>query len=435
MRKQILIVLGSILLPLFVTARQQNVNGAVAGSPAKMGFSMDGLKEADILLKDYISKGLIPGVTMLVARHGEVVYQSANGFSDREARLKMRNDHIFRIASMTKPIVTAAILQLYEQGKLNFEDPLAKYIPAFSNMEILDSFDINDSSWVSHPSKEPITIHHLLTHTSGLSYGFTNAKFGAIYAKLKVPDAANPFDYTIHQALQSLARAPLAHEPGKRWTYGLSTDVLGAIVEIVSEKPLDQYISENILLPLGMKDTDFWLSDSRKNDLTTLYMPQGDTAIVKIPAEGRGFFRPNFPIEGAKKYHSGGSGLSSTAKDYFIFCQTMLNGGAYKGKRILKKSSIDLMTKNQVAELTYLKSSGFGFGYGYGLATKDSQDERMVKKGKYSWGGAFGTTFWIDPVRDLIVVLMTQVVSNPHKSAIENKIETIVNSSLIEPSK
>ncbi len=415
------------LMPLLT-----NAQGNRSIKPTKAGFDKDSLGKISELLDGYIAKGLIPGANVLVARNGKIVFENSYGYSDREEKRETKTSDIYRIASMTKPIVSAAIMQLYEQGKINFNDPVSKFIPELGNVEVLKSFNKVDTTWTTKPLETPITIHHLLTHTSGINYGFTNPKYGAIYGKLRIPDAAHPFDFTIHDMMKSLAKAPLAHQPGSRWTYGLSTDVLGAVVEKVSGERLDVYVQKNILDPLGMKHTGFWLKDELKDDLVALYLPNTDTAITRIPDEGRGFFKPNYPIEGAKKYHSGGSGISSTTRDYFVFCQAILNGGIYNGERILKESTVNFMRDNQITDIPYLKRAGFGFGYGYSVAMKDSDDFKQVKTGKFSWGGAFGTTFWIDPTRDIVVVLMSQVLSGPHKNAIDDKLESIVNGALVD---
>lgn len=396
--------------------------------PASAGFSIDSLQKIQSIVEEYVSKGSIPGATVLIARNGKIVFEEAYGYDEIAAKTPMETDQIFRVASMTKPIVSAAVLKLYEAGKLDFSDKLSRYIPEFANTAVLDSFNKADTSWTTKPAAREITIHDLLTHTSGINYGFTNPTYGAIYGKLKIPDAAHPFDFTIQDVVKRLAVAPLAHQPGEKWTYGLSTDVLGAVVEIASGQTLGEYVTENILNPLELDHSGFWLPDSLAADLATFYMPS-DSGIVIIPAEGLGFFRPDFPVNGAKKYYSGGSGLSMSARDYFVFCQTILNGGIYGDTRILKEETIELMRNNQIASIT--GNSGFGFGYGYGIATKDSKDFRDIRKGKFSWGGAFNTTFWIDPVRDIIVVMMSQVVSNPQKNAMDARVEAAVNAAFI----
>lgn len=407
-------------------AKQQATHEKIAViSPESAGFAADSLSKIDEIIGQYIENRAIPGATVLIARGGKIVYEKAFGYDDITSQTPMRTDHIFRVASMTKPIVSAAALKLYEEGKIGLQDKVSDYIPEFANVQVIDSFNPADTTWTTRPAEREITIHDLLTHTSGISYGFTNPKYGAIYAKLTIPDLAHPLDFTIMDMAKRMAGAPLAHQPGARWTYGLSTDILGAVIEVASGKTLGEYVEDNILKPLSLDHSGFWLADSLSADLVTLYMPDREKGIVKIPAQGRGIFRPDFPVNGAKKYYSGGSGLSMTARDYFVFCQAILNGGIYNGTRILKEETVELMRTNRIPEVT--RGSSFGFGYGYGIATKDSDDFRNVKAGKFSWGGAFNTTFWIDPVREIIVVMMSQVLSNPRKNEIDAKVEAAVN--------
>ncbi|MGB3466395.1 MAG: serine hydrolase domain-containing protein [Cyclobacteriaceae bacterium] len=398
-------------------------------TPDAVGFSIDSLKKIETIVNEYVDKKAIPGATILIARNGKILYEKAFGYDDITTQTPMRTDHIFRVASMTKPIVSAAALQLYEEGKLKPDDKLSQYIPEFANVRVLDSFDRQDTTWTTKPADREITIHDLLTHTSGISYGFTNPTYGAIYGKLGIPDAAHPYDFTIMDMAKKMATAPLVHQPGEKWTYGLSTDILGAVIEVVSGKSLGEYVHENILNPLQLNHSGFWLPDSLADDLATFYMPDQEKGIVKIPEEGIGMFRPDFPVNGARKYYSGGSGLSMTARDYFVFSQAILNGGIYDGTRILKEETVELMRTNQIPDIS--ARLPFGFGYGYGIATKDSNDFRDIRKGKFSWGGAFNTTFWIDPVRDLVVVIMSQVVSNPEKNVIDSRLEAAVNSAFI----
>ena len=421
-----------LLITFFLTAlfscksrtEQKIADEIPVTDPASAGFSADSLEKIGPLVQEYMDKQSISGATVLIARQGKIVFEQAFGYDNLADSTPMTTDKIFRVASMTKPIVSAAILRLYENGKLNFSDKLSKYIPEFADVQVLDTFNREDTTWTTKPAEREITIHDLLTHTSGINYGFTSPVYSAIYGKLKVPDLAHPFDFTIHEGVKRLAKAPLAHQPGQKWTYGLSTDVLGAVVEVVSGQSLGEYISENILEPLKLEHSFFWLPDSLVRDLATFYIPS-DSGLVVIPNEGLGFFRPDFPVSGEKKYYSGGSGMSMTARDYFVFCQAILNGGIYGETRILNEETVTLMRTNQISSI--LGDSGFGFSYGYGVATKDSDNPIKVKKGKFHWGGAFHTTFWVDPSREIIVIMMSQVVSSPTKNVMDAKLEAIVN--------
>ncbi len=399
-------------------------------SPAALGFSMDSLVKIDVALADFVEKKYIPGATVLVARHGKIAYQTAVGWRDIEKQIPLKQDDIFRLASMTKPVTTVAILQLYEAGKLKLNDPVSKFIPEFDQATVLTSLNKSDTTWSSTPARSAVTISQLLAHTSGIKYGFSDPEFGAIYAKLGVPDGANPLPIKIDQAMSSLAKAPLAFHPGESWQYGLSTDVLGRVVEVASGQTLDQYIYDNILKPLQLKNTWFFAPDTTVEQLATAYFSVGDTAIA--PLDPHGFIQ--YPTKGAKSYLSGGSGLNGTARDYFTFCQALLNGGKWQNTRLLQDSTTQLLSKNQIDTLTYPWGEGT-FSYGFHLLTENQNKPPFGRAGRISWGGIFHTTFWIDPDRDIVGILMSQVLSNPHGKKVNDTFEKLVNNALIDERK
>ena len=393
------------------------------------GFDADSLKKIDQLIKRMTEERKIPGAAALVAKEGKIVYQTSYGFQDVEAKTSMDTTDIFRIASMTKPITTVAIMQLYEAGKLQLSDPVSAYIPSFKDPKVLTKFNAADTSWQSRDASREITIHDLLTHTAGISYGFTNPEFRAIYAKNQIPDLTVPSEKTIAEGADALGKMPLAHDPGEKFTYGLNTDVLGRIVEVASGKELEEYVQENITGPLQMEDTRFFYEEDISDRLATVYtINPEDSAIAEMKAVG--MYDPEYPHKGAKRYYSGGSGMSSTLQDYFIFSQTLLNGGEYKGVRILQDSTVALMTSNQLGENRWSETETFG----YGLMIRQEKEEGG-KPGEVvylGWSGAFNTWFYINPKEEVVGVIMSQVLGNPYGDELTNGFFNAIEQALQE---
>ena len=281
-------------------------------------MSAERLARIDVILNDAIKQNEIPGAVALIAKNGKIVYYKAFGMADNESKRALKRDDIFRIASQTKAITSTAVMMLWEEGKFKLDDPVSKYIPEFKNARILDSLIERDSSYTSKPADKAITIRHLLTHTSGIGYGFIDGdnRFKKIYQKAKVVDAFTTQSLTIGENIKKLAKLPLHHQPGEKFTYSEGLDVLGYLIEIVSGKPLDQFFRERIFAPLGMDDTWFYLPPSKYNRLVSVQTKKDDRW-VKYPATS--FYDPEYPIKGAKTFFSGGAGLSSTAKDYASF--------------------------------------------------------------------------------------------------------------------
>ncbi len=277
------------------------------------------------------AKGYIPGAVALIVRNGKIVYEKSFGFSDLETKTPLRNDHIFRIASQSKGITSLAVMMLWEEGKFLLDEPVSKYIPEFKNPRVLVTFNEKDSSYTSTPAKSEITIRQLLTHSSGISYAAIGSKeFNAIYAKAGVPSGIG-IGYSnavLGDKIKILAQLPLQQNPGEQWTYGLNTDVLGYLIEVLSGLSFDDYLHQRIFKPLGMNDTYFYLPKEKHNRLVTLYENKND----KLTKSGRVFDNvdPNYP-NSAGKYFSGGAGLSSTIEDYAKFLQLFLNKGEYNG--------------------------------------------------------------------------------------------------------
>jgi len=373
-------------------------------APASVGVRPEGLRQLDKVLQGYVADGRLPGVIALVARDGKVVYRKAFGYADAAAKKPLQVDAIERIASQTKAITSVGLMELYEQGKFQLDDPIAQYLPAFAHPRVLASFNAKDTTFTTVPARSEITIRQLLTHTSGIGYAVIgSAEARAIYAKAHVPSGVGSPQGTLAPAIDALAHQPLMHQPGERFTYGLSVDVLGRLIEVLSGQPLDQYLRAHVFEPLGMNDTYFYLPADRQSRLVPLYTEyQGRT--VPMPATGMMSLRPDFPNQ-AGTYFSGGGGLSSTIDDYAVFLQMLLNGGTYQGRRLLKPSTVDLMTQNQIGDINQGLNK---FGLGFSIVTPAGAAQTGQSVGSYEWGGAFGTDYWVDPKEHLVVLLYTQ---------------------------
>jgi CubicO group peptidase (beta-lactamase class C family) len=380
-------------------------------------------------LRDHLDKKWIPGAVAMVARKGQIVYSTTIGTSGINKQ-DMKADDVFRLASMTKPIVTTAIMILVEEGKCVLEDPISKYIPEFKNPVVLKEVNAKDSTFTSEPSPSEITIRQLLSHTSGIGYGFTNPKIsGVIYGKAKIPDGANMENITIAEKMKVLAKQPLLHAPGTKWTYGLSTDVAGYLVEVISGKNLSNFCEERILKPLGMKDTHFYRPESDESRLVHLYTEINGNLIDAMPfPQSKNTY---FPIRGAKMYLSGGSGLSGTAADYMKFMQMILNGGTLNGTRILGRKSIEAMSNNQIGDLA-INTAGTKFGLGFSIEVPQSSYHKLGSPGRLGWGGLYNTTFWIDPKEQVIAVLMTQIYPSSHQRELYDKFENLVYQAIVD---
>lgn len=401
-------------------------DGLVAASNLKkLEIDEDNLHRIDSLLGTALISNWTAGATALIATDGKVIYDKGFGFRDRERKALMRPIDLFRIASMTKPVISVAIMMLVEQGKININDPVSKYIPEFKNMQVLETFNAKDTSYTTVPAKSEITIKNLLTHTSGIGYGFSDERLNLIYEKNNIPDLATVKPLVIGDVVKKLATLPLGVQPNSTFYYGLNTDVLGYVIEVASGKRLDIFLKESIFNPLNMEDTHFFLPAEKVNRLAVMYAETKEGRLERSPIT-KGQFNINYPINGAKTYFSGGSGLVSTVEDYARFLQMILNGGSYSGKRILKPETIALMTQNQIGDLNVGKNK---FGLGFEIATPEGLDNGS-KVGKLSWGGAFNTMFWIDPERKSIAILMTQVYPALHKRELYSKFETLVNDAL-----
>lgn len=370
-------------------------------TPEELGFSAQRLGQIDTVMQGHVDDGILSGGLVVVWRHGAVGYAKPFGMADIENNIPTRLDMIYRIYSMTKPIVSAAVMMLNEQGRLALNDPVAKYIPDFAKLKVYVNGIKQDAL------AQPMTIHHLLTHTSGLTYGFLNeSPVDLMYQKTKIDDDRSTANMTLEQWVKKLARLPLVNQPGSAWRYSVSTDVLGYLVQVISGVSLGEFLQENIFAPLGMVDTGFYVPEEKLDRFVPLY---GAGLWVMDPARG-GYAQPT-------KLESGGGGLVSTASDYLRFCRMMLNKGELDGVRLLGRKTVEFMTMNHIRpELMPIAFPdnvmwGVGFGLGFGVTMDTAQTQTLGSAGEYSWGGAASTVFWIDPAEQLIAIMMTQLMS------------------------
>lgn len=408
-----------ILLPIFVQAQEIETNAKSNAVDYKELAKIDGL------VNDYIAKNWLTGAVTIVVKDNKVVQYKGYGYADVATKKPMKNDAIFRIMSQTKAITSVGIMILYEQGKLLLDEPISDFIPEFKNPVVLDKFNDADTTYTTIPAKREITFRDLLTHTSGLDYtDIGSSKVKAIYSKNHIPSGLGYFDASLLERMKALGKLPLSFQPGEKWQYGLNADLLGCLIEVISGENLEDFLTQNIFEPLGMKDTYFNVPASKSGRLATVYTEDSLHHIIKWSHEFR-HIDPDYPTMN-KHYFSGGAGLSSTAFDYAVFMQMLLNGGTYNGHQILSKRSVEMMTSGQ------LNPGLFGddnFGLGFEIISEKSQAKGPRYAGSFSWGGYYGTTYWADPKAHLVCLFMTQQTPNSHGD-IERKFETFVYSSL-----
>jgi CubicO group peptidase (beta-lactamase class C family) len=388
------------LLLVPVLSQAQSLGSA---DPEQLGFSRERLDRIATTINADIAKGVIPGGALLIARKGKIVYFESFGWLDAVAKTPMPKNAIFRIYSMSKPITSVAAMILVEQGKLLLSDPVQKYIPAFANMKVAVQMPgTPDIELV--PATRPITIQDLLRHTSGLTYGFMS---GTPVAKMYAEANLLGFSTTNSDFADAIAKLPLAAQPGSNWNYSNSTDVLGRVIEVVSGQSLYQFEKENILDPLGMTDTGFFVADAAKHKRVAEPLPTDNRVVSMQPVSN-----PRLPT----KWEAGGQGMVSTALDYAKFLQMMEDGGALDGHRILGPATVAFMISDQLGQIgagptAYLPGPAYGFGLGFAVRREAGLGRYPGSSGDYYWGGAAGTSFWVDPKQHLLVVFMMQAPS------------------------
>ncbi len=375
--------------------------------PEAVGISTERLSRIDKLMDAHIAQQKIAGGVTLLARHGKIAHLGVYGMMDVEAGKPMKPDTIFRIASMTKPITSVAVMMLYEEGHFRLNEPVSKFIPAFKEMLVLPPEDAEDLTQPV-PATEQITIWNLLTHTDGLTYHW-NERLGPQYAAADITHGLLQDESTLAEKMKILATIPLLHQPGAEFEYGLSIDLLGYLVEVVSGMSIDAFFSERIFKPLGMKDTHFFIPAAKRERIATVYERTKDGPITRKSKEptvdGSLIYSTDYPYNGPRTYFSGGGGLVSTVSDYVRFAQMMLNGGKLDGVRLLSRKTVELMTTNQLAKMDV----DFGFGLGFGVVRDESDLNEIGSVGRFGWGGFFFTNFFIDPQEQMIGIFMCQL--------------------------
>lgn len=404
--KFLFVVLITILAqPAFSQTKSVKVSPALVEAPAaSVGMSAERLARIDNMCREAIQNGEVPGMVALVARNGKIVYYKAFGKADNQSGRDLKRDDIFRIASQTKAITSTAVMMLWEEGKFGLDDPISKYIPEFKNVKVLDTLYPNGSFGAS-PVKKEITIRHLLTHTSGIGYGVIDGdeRIRMIYKDSGITDLFSTDKVTIGESVRKLAKLPLHHQPGEKFTYSEGLDVLAYFIEVVSGMPVDKFFKSRIFDPLGMQDTWFYLPEAKSNRLVSVQKKENDKWI-RYPVT---FYDPDYPIKGARTFFSGGAGLSSTAKDYASFLQMYLNNGELNGIRLLSRTTIQFMLANQVGDL--LGNNGSGYGLAFGLKDQKAQDMGgQGSAGTFTWGGYFNTQYFADPKEQIIGIIMKQ---------------------------
>jgi len=366
-----------------------------------VGISEDSLNIATKRLHKYVDEGKLPGTYVKIIKGDKVVYDDKYGFIDIDKKKPIEENSLYRIFSMTKPITAAAIMTLYDQGKLNLDDNVSKYIPEFSDTRVYKEIDGKHSL---EPQKTPLTIRHLLTHTSGIPYGWESSYTDSIYNMRQHMRK----DWTLEEMTKDIATIPLKFQPGTKYNYGLGIDVAGYIVEVVSGEKLNNYFKSFIFDPLKMNDTRFYVPEEKKEQLSELYTmnENGKLVIVSDPNMEKIFGADESP-----KLLLGGAGLISTLNDYETFCRMLLNKGELNGKRILSEKATEIIMTNQYPKEMITNSS-----MGHGLAGTVNLDT-----GEYNWGGAAATSFWINPTEDLILICFTQLFGTQTSYASEFK--------------
>ena len=402
-------------------------DSAVISDPTTAGFAADRLVRIDKSLQGYVDRNEVAGVVGLIARRGQIVYHKSFGHRDVETKDPMSNDVIFRIASMTKPIASVALMMLWEEGRFLLRDPVAEHLPEFARMKVAVPVDPGDTArgpYKTVGAQNSITIQHLLTHTAGLANPYRGVTRG-LYNQLR--EDRKP-DGTVGDYVTALAKLPLNFEPGDRWEYGPATDVVGRLVEVLSGMTLDEFLKRRIFEPLGMRDTHFYLPAEKLPRFAALYQPDdaGKIVLQEKPDENSRW------VKEPHVYFSGAGGLVSTTSDYLRFHQMMLNGGELDGVRILSPRTVRLMTVNHTGERAiWLRGEGFGFGLGYSVTTDLGRSAMPSAEGTYGWGGAYCTVFWVDPEDEVIGILMTQVRPYTHLN-IRKDFQTLTYQAIVD---
>jgi len=383
-----LIIVGAVLLMSACTKKS-----AEAFYPERLAY-------VDSAYNRYVENGYMPQCVAMVVKDGEVAYLKAFGYRDIEKQIPCETTDIFRMASQTKAIITVAFMTLFEEGKIQLDEPITKYLPEWDNPQILDSYDPATGTFTTHPAKNQLTVRHFITHTSGLCIdGF----YDDIAEQLGVPTHMSYDSVPLREAVRALAKMPLKHEPGADFTYACNTNVLGALCEILSGQDIYTFIKERVLDPCEMTDTYFYLPEEKKDRLVTLYTYPKGGPLKRVD----GIYQ-DYPYTGAKVFCSPSAGLCGTIQDYAHFCQMVLDNGMYKGRRVIGRKTLEMMQKNGVGHMR----GEIGFGMAWDVFTPENAHNTIVSEGSMRWGGMFGTDYIIDPKENLILLMYVNNMPN-----------------------
>jgi CubicO group peptidase (beta-lactamase class C family) len=393
-----------------------------AKSPADAGFSADRLKRVDNYLQGLIDQGIAPNAVTFVARNGKIVHFKAFGYSNLEKKTPLKRDDLYRIASQSKAVVTVALMTLFEEEKFLLDDPISKFIPAFKNPRVLVSVDKEKGTYETRPAKGEVTIRQLLSHNAGIPYEHPLDQ----RPEFKVPFFNSIQADKLEDVVNRVAARPLTKDPGEAFVYGLNTDIIGRLIEILAEKPLDVALRERVLEPVGMNDTYFYLPANKASRLVELYSKS--TTEKPLTLHENNAYR-SFAVEGAKTYFSGGAGLISSVEDYAKFCQMMLNGGSFNNKRILGRKTVEMMLRNQISEAK-INAYSDKFGLGFQVTTPESSYGDVTSPGTFGWGGMYCSEYTIDPKENLILLVFTNVQPYAHSTEFRRKFKIAVYQAL-----
>jgi CubicO group peptidase (beta-lactamase class C family) len=419
-----------LLLPLALAAAAQGLaQGLPRGLPEQLGFAPARLARIDSVMRRYVDSGRVAGVVTLVVRHGRVAQLGAYGLADREAGRLMTPDAVFRIASQSKAVTSVAVMMLVEEGRLRLADPVSRWLPSFATATVATP----DTAHPRAPLRRPITIRDLLTHTAGISYG-TDSLVARSYWDAGLGRSAGWGWYFADKTdpictwMDRLGTLPFVAQPGERFVYGYNTDILGCVVERVSGMPLDEFLLRRVFAPLRMRDTRFFLPAAQRDRLAAVYAASDNGGIVRAPEGplGQGSY-----VDGPRASFSGGAGLLSTAEDYARFLQMLLNGGTLDGARLLAPATVALMTRNQIGTI-YDRTGASGFGLGFEVLLDPGLAGQYGSAGRFGWGGAYATNYWVDPGEDLVAVLMLQLLPSGGLD-IGDRFRTLVYQAIVAP--
>ena len=412
------LLIASFLLAGWLCTAQAGEVLPQAAKPEDVGMSSERLARLAKVTQDHIDAGRLPGAVILIARRGKTAYYEAFGYRDRDKGLPMTRDALFRIYSMTKPITTTAAMMLQEEGRLQIYDPVSRTLPELANMKVgVERTDVaGGKTFEAVPAQRQITVQDLMRHTSGFTYGSRGSSpLNALYLEAKIGSR----DDTNADLVAKLGKIPLKYQPGTRWEYGVSTDVLGRVVEVVSGRTLGAFFEERIFKPLGMTDTAF-------------YVPRDKLARAAQPWQrpGGSPMTPRFDVGVHAKYESGGGGLVGTASDYLRFAVMLLNGGRLGNVQLLGRKTVEFMTADHLGSIP-IDAPGLGFGLGFQVRREAGVAGLSGTVGEYGWAGNAGTLFWIDPKEQLIAIYMIQV-SDPDRVALRNQFRAMVNQAIVD---